>query len=279
MNLTLGLIIKTATLMEFANATANTTASNTLDALTNPNLSSPSRNIIQDTASDIIVAHFFLAIAIIVLVILQGNITSHFITWHHISSYRIASQQIAWNDISLDRIKSYHRSYHTTPHHNITTRHDIRQPNTNRMPHVGITNKTNRKHELVIFMHKRHKKILRNRARIKEVRTLCMSILLGLSNARIVVGCFHFSPGLFVVIIAALLLYHFHTILYTCQHSLPSLTPFHHTSAQKQFLSSTDFEQTFSCRNDDLLAISYITLQIPVKAPFKPMKVRAQYLA
>ena len=53
----------------------------------------------------------------------------------------------------------------------------------------------------------------------------------------------------------------FHRIAFVC------------TAFQTQFLSSTDFEQTFRCKNDDVLAISYITLQIPVKAPFKPMKV------
>lgn len=135
--------------MAVTNITSNVTIiSDTTDEISGPYSSHPARQILQDATSDIIIAHLFLTITIVVLVILQG-----------------------------------------------------------------ITNKTNRKHELVIFMHKRHKKTLRNRARVKD------------------------------------------------------------------FLLSTDFEQTFSCRNDDVLPISYITLQIPVKAPFKPMKVSTKSLS
>lgn len=39
------------------------------------------------------------------------------------------------------------------------------------MMRAGITNKTNQKHELVILMHKRHKKLLLHRARVKDVST------------------------------------------------------------------------------------------------------------
>ena len=57
-----------------ANATANATANVTGTSIQNPNTqpSIPIRKVSQHSASGIIIAHFLLAVVIVVLIILQG---------------------------------------------------------------------------------------------------------------------------------------------------------------------------------------------------------------
>ena len=60
--------------MTFANITSNVTIINDMaDEISGPYSSYPARKMLQDTTSDIIIAHFFLAVAIICLVVLQGT--------------------------------------------------------------------------------------------------------------------------------------------------------------------------------------------------------------